>query len=245
MPAPEVRLENSDAVYEYYLRHQQNRLQAMGAYALLGRRFRPRVTFADGAKEQLKGLVAAGRRLVISVNHLSEQDPYTLAAAAWRSPLRPIIGRVRVLAKDELFLDAKQRKRVEMMGAIPVFRGKNHGVRAVSAAGQQMMDLCATRMVRGDDLAIFPEGTCNYEDVTQVQPIGSGIGHIVFRARKLGVEPALVFVGLSYGPSGEQVKSASYYFDTPVTDIPGKPAEITRLVRAHMQDALTEAVARY
>ncbi|MCX5043007.1 1-acyl-sn-glycerol-3-phosphate acyltransferase [Aldersonia sp. NBC_00410] len=245
MPAPEVRLENSDAVYEYYLRHRQNRLQAMGAYALLGRRFHPRVTYADGAKEQLKRLVVAGRRLVISVNHLSEQDPYTLAAAAWRSPLRPIIGRVRVLAKDELFLDAKQRKRVEMMGAIPVFRGKNHGVRAVATAGQQMMDVCATRMAHGDDLAIFPEGTCNYEDVTQVQPVGSGIGHIVFRARKLGVEPALVFVGLSYGPRGDQVKSASYYFGAPVTDIPTKPAEITRLVRAHMQDALTGAVARY
>ncbi|WP_068274707.1 lysophospholipid acyltransferase family protein [Aldersonia kunmingensis] len=245
MAAPEVLLENSDEVYEYYLRHRQNRIQALAAYAILGRRFHPRISYADGAKEQLKSLVASGRRLVISVNHLSEKDPYTLAAAAWRSPLRPIIGKVRVLAKDELFIDPKQRRRVEMMGAIPVFRGKNHGVRAVSAAGQQMMDVCATRMSRGDDLAIFPEGTINHEDVSQVQPIGSGIGHIVFRARKLGVEPALLFVGLSYGPNGEDVKSASYYFGNPITEFPTKPAEITRLVKEHMQDALDGAVKLY
>ena len=99
-------------------------------------------------------------------------------------------GVARVLAKDELFVDPKVRRRVEMMGAIPVFRGKNYGIRAVNAAGQRMMDVCATRMARGDDIAVFPEGTCNDVDPTQVQPIGSGIGHIAFRAHKLGVDPA-------------------------------------------------------
>ncbi|HEY5857533.1 MAG TPA: lysophospholipid acyltransferase family protein [Aldersonia sp.] len=244
MPKPEVTLENGDAVYDYYLDHHQKRWQAKAAYALLARRYRPRVGYADGAKEQLKALVASGRRLLIAINHLSEKDPYTLAAAAWRSPLRPIIGRARVLAKDELFLDPKVRRRVEMMGAIPVFRGKNYGIRTVNAAGQRMMDVCATRMARGDDIAVFPEGTCNDVDPTQVQPIGSGIGHIAFRAHKLGVDPALVFLGLSYG-GGTDVRSASYWFEAPVTDVPAKPAEITRVVRDGLQRALDGAVAAY
>src|SRR5437660_1704043 len=149
MDYPEVVLENSDAVYDFYLRHQQNRLKAKGAYAILARRYRPRVTYADGAREQVRELIRSGRRLIISMNHLSENDPYTVAAAAWSSVLRPIIGRVRVLAKDELFVEPELRRKVEMMGAIPVFRGKDHGIRAVNAAGQRMINICAERMSRG------------------------------------------------------------------------------------------------
>lgn len=249
MDYPEVVLENSEAVYDFYLNHQQNRLKAKGAYAVLARRYQPRVTYADGARDQLRDLIRAGRRLIISINHLSEHDPYTVAAMAWRSPLRPIIGRVRVLAKDELFIEPELRRKVEMMGAIPVFRGKDHGIRAVNAAGQRMMDISAERMSRGDDLAIFPEGTCNETDPITVQAVGSGVGHIAFRAMKLGVEPAAVFIGLSYGsrlsPDKEGVRSASFYIDTPTTKLPGKPAEITRVFRDGMQQALDGAVARY
>ncbi|KAA0019405.1 lysophospholipid acyltransferase family protein [Antrihabitans cavernicola] len=244
MQRPEVILENADEVYAYYLAHQQNRLQSKASYAYLARKYAPRVTYAPGAKEQLRDLIASNTRLIISIDHLSQDDPYTVAATAWRSPLRPTIGRTRVLAKDELFLEEKQRKKVDMMGGIPVFRGKNHGIRAVNAAGQTMMDLCAERMRRGDNLAIFPEGTCNLEDPTRVQAVGSGIGHVTSRSMKLGVRPALIFLGLSYGP-GETTTGASMFFDSPVVDIPDRPGEITRLVRARMQDALDRAVENY
>jgi 1-acyl-sn-glycerol-3-phosphate acyltransferase len=249
MEYPEVVLENHEAVYDFYLSHRQNRLKAKAAYAILARRYQPRVHYADGAREQIRDLVRSGKRLLISINHLSENDPYTVAAMAWRSPLRPIIGRVRVLAKDELFVEPELRRKVEMMGAIPVFRGKDHGIRAVNAAGQQMMDVCAQRLSRGDDLAIFPEGTCNDVDPTKVQPVGSGVGHIAFRAMKLGVAPVAVFIGLSYGsrllPDKEAARSPSFYFHTPVVELPGKPNEITKVVREGMQQALDGAVAHY
>ncbi|MFI9507066.1 lysophospholipid acyltransferase family protein [Nocardia sp. NPDC052566] len=253
MEPPEVLLENCDAVYDFYRDHRQNRLKAWGAYALLSRRWFPRVGYAAGAREALHRLIAERRPLLIAINHLSENDPYTVAAAAWRSELRRVIGRVRVLAKDELFLEPEQRRKIDMMGGIPVFRGKDHGLRAVNAAGQRMMDICAERIVRGDGLAVFPEGTCNEVDPTQVQPVGSGIGHIAFRAAKLGVEPALVSMGLSYGPRAdptvqptkEQAKSASFYFGVPITELPTRPAEIARLVRTDLQQALDGAVAAY
>ncbi len=245
MEPPEVILENSDAVYDYYLAHQQPYLKAQASYAILGYRYHPRITYREGAKEQLRKLVKSNTRLILSINHLTTSDPYTVAAMAARSPLRPTIGRSRVLAKDELFLEPDQRKKVDMMGGIPVFRGKNHGLRAVAAAGQRMMDICAERMVRGDDLAIFPEGTCNETDPTKVQTVGSGIGHITSRAIKLGVNPAMVYIGLSYGPSQDSVKSASFFIDTPVTDLPVRPAEITREVVRGMQQALDGAVANY
>jgi 1-acyl-sn-glycerol-3-phosphate acyltransferase len=118
-------------------------------------------------------------------------------------------------------------------------------MRAVSAAGNRMMDISAERMKRGDDLAVFPEGTCNLEDPTTVQHVGSGIGHIAMRARKLGVEPTLICIGLSYGPGSAKVKQASVYFDTPITDLPQKPIDITRVVAEGMQKALDGAVAAY
>lgn len=245
MDRPAVILENDETVYDFYLRHQQNRQVARLAYATLARRFKPRVSYPDGAREELRRLVYDDTRLIIAVNHLTETDPYTVAATAWASPLRPVIGRTRVLAKDELFQESKQRKRIDMMGGIPVFRGKNHGMRAVSAAGNRMMDVSAERVKRGDNLAIFPEGTCNLEDPTQVQQVGSGIGHIAARVRKLGVEPVLICIGLSYGPGSEKLKSASVYIDNPITDLPEKPLFIARTVAEGMQKALDGAVAAY
>lgn len=251
MRPPEVLLDDFDTVYDYYRDHRQNRVKAWAAYAFLARRFRPRVYFAEGARERVRTLLRSKRPVLIAVNHLSRHDPYTVAAAAWRSPLRPLIGRVRVLAKDELFVDPKLRGQVDMMGAIPVFRGKDHGIRAVNAAGQRMMDICAERMARGDHLCVFPEGTCNTVDPARVQPVGSGIGHIAFRAAKLGAAPALLSLGLSYGPgngtepSREQVKSAAFWFGNPIEELPARPAEISRLVREDLQHALDGAVAAY
>ncbi|MFD0360602.1 lysophospholipid acyltransferase family protein [Nocardia sp. GCM10030253] len=253
MERPEVLLDNADAVYDFYRDHQQNRLKAWGAYAILGRRYHPRVAYAEGARELLHDLIAQRRPLLLAINHLSESDPYTVAAAAWRSELRRVIGRVRVLAKDELFLDPDQRRKIDMMGGIPVFRGKDHGLRAVNAAGQHMIDICAERIAAGDGIAVFPEGTCNDVDQARVQPVGSGIGHIAFRAMKLGVVPALVSIGLSYGPrpdptipvTKQEAMAASFYFGVPVTELPARPAEIARLVHTDLQHALDGAVAAY
>lgn len=258
MDKPAVILENSDAVYDYYLGHMQNRMLAKAAYAALAAKYRPRVRYADGAQEAIRALIRSDVSIVLSVNHLSESDPYTVAAAAWRSPLRAVIGRTRVLAKDELFAEPKLRDRIDLMGSIPVFRGKNHGMRAVNAAGQRMMDVCATRMSRGDSLAIFPEGTCNLGDPTQLQSVGSGVGHITSRAIKLGVTPALVHMGISYGDGGAggpdhgdtgngaiDTRGASIYFANPITDLPDKPAAIARLVHDRLQEAVDGAVVRY
>lgn len=253
MDRPEVVLENSDEVYDFYREHRQNRWQAWGAYAVLARRYRPRIGYAAGAREALRRLISERRPLLIVINHLSQQDPYTVAAAAWRSALRPVIGRTRVLAKDELFIEPNLRRRIDMMGGIPVFRGKDHGLRAVNAAGQRMIDICAERMARGDGIAIFPEGTCNDVDPAQVQAVGSGVGHIAFRAMKLGARPALVSLGLSYGPRADptveptraDAVSACFHFGVPVPELPARPAEIARLVRTELQQALDGAVAAY
>ncbi|MDI9917246.1 1-acyl-sn-glycerol-3-phosphate acyltransferase [Rhodococcus sp. IEGM 1379] len=245
MDSPEVSLGNYEAVYEYYRAHQQNRWAAKLAYAALALKYRPRIAYAPGAEAALTALLERRTQLVVAVNHLTESDQFTLAATAWRTPLRRMIGRTRVLAKDELFVDPAQRKKVDMMGSIPVFRSKNHGLRAVSDAGRVMMDVAAERLNSGDCLAIFPEGTCNVEDPKTLQHVNSGIGHIVSRAEKLGCSPALVSIGISYGPGIGNVKRASVFVGTPVVDLGGKPMDIARVVQGDLQHAVDGAVASY
>lgn len=245
MERPAVTLENYDDVYAYYQQHQQNRRVARLAYSVLATRFRPRVRYAEGAREKLRELIYDDTRLLIAVNHVSQTDPYTVAAAAWNSALRPVIGRTRVLAKDELFADAKQRRRIEMMGGIPVFRGKNHGLRAVSEAGTRMMDVCADRVAGGDDIAIFPEGTCNEGDPRTLQHVGSGIGHIAKRARAKGIEPRLVLMGLNYGPPPGKYRGASVYLDVYEGELPDKPMAYARVVAERLQVAVDRAVRMY
>ncbi|MEU0542326.1 1-acyl-sn-glycerol-3-phosphate acyltransferase [Nocardia sp. NPDC005978] len=253
MEPPEVALENFDAVYDYYRDHRQNLLGAKAAYWLLGRRFQPRVSYAEGARKELRDFISAGRPLIISINHLSEKDPYTVSAAAWRSPLRPVIGHTRVLAKHEVFADPKMRGKLDMMGAMPVFRSRDHDNSPVNAASGRLIDTCAEVLARGDSIALFPEGTCNYVDHTRVQELGGGIGHVVGRARELGANPVLVNLGLSYGPRADpavhlstaDVRSASFYFRRPVGELPAEPADITALVREELQTALDAAIAAY
>ncbi|MCL2532999.1 MAG: 1-acyl-sn-glycerol-3-phosphate acyltransferase [Nocardiaceae bacterium] len=243
MTPPEVTLDNYEDVYRFYLDHQQNRILAKAAYAALSARFRPRVRYADGARERLRGLLASGTPLIVVANHLSDRDQYTLAATAWQTPLRRAIGRTRVLAKDELFAEPGMRRKVDMMGSIPVFRSKNHGLRAVADAGRRMMEISAERLARGDVLAIFPEGTCNEGDPTRLQQINSGVGHIAVKARKLGAAPALLSIGISYGPAADRGRSATVYVGDPVVDLPTTPMDITRLVTERLQHAVDEAVA--
>ncbi|NLU84141.1 lysophospholipid acyltransferase family protein [Rhodococcus sp. HNM0569] len=248
---PEVTLDNQDAVYDFYAVHRQNVPLARAAYALLGRRFRPRVAYAPGAAAGIRAALQVHRPFVVAVNHLTENDPYVLAAAAWRSALRPIVGRTRVLAKDELFREPALRRRIDLMGGIPVFRGKNHGMRAVADAGRRMMDVGAERVAAGDSLAIFPEGTCNLGDPAVLTDINSGIGHIAMRAAKRGATPVLLSIGLSYGPESaygrprEAVREASVFLGAPLFEFGARPAEITRTVAADLQAAVDGAAARW
>ena len=241
---PEVELDNADAVYEYYRTHRQPVVAAKGAYALLDLRYRPRVRFSSGARRAVRDLVRSGRPVVVVANHLTHSDQYVLAATAWRTPLRRVIGYTRVLAKDELFVDPAQRRKIDVMGGIPVFRGKDHGLRVVADAGRRMMDVSAERISRGDSLAIFPEGTCNEGDPARVQSIGSGVGHIVARAVARGADPALLAIGICYGPE-TRIRSASVHVAVPDLTLPGKPMEVARFARERLQSAVDAAVAAY
>ncbi|MDL9935977.1 1-acyl-sn-glycerol-3-phosphate acyltransferase [Gordonia sp. ABSL1-1] len=239
----DVDLSQSQAVYQHYLAHQQNRVRAKLMYATLAARIRPAVRFRSRAG--IRAVVASGAPILVAANHVSERDPLVLAAAGFRSPIQRRIGRLRVLAKDELFEDPEQRKKIDALGGIPVFRTKDHGVRAAADAGRQMIGVCVERMGRGDSIAVFPEGTCNLGDTTKLQKLGTGIGHIAHRAVRGGVDVWLVSAGIAYptaGAGGHPVVT----FGDPVHLTAHRdetPAALTRTIQQDLQDVVDEACA--
>ncbi|KQR99343.1 hypothetical protein ASG12_00360 [Williamsia sp. Leaf354] len=232
----DVTLENADEVYAHYAVHRQPVMRARLAYGYLAARYRPRVGYEADAREQIRALLRSGVRCVVCANHLSDKDQFVLAAAAFRSPLRRRIGHIRVLAKDELFTDPKQRAQIDMMGGIPVFRPKDHQMRAAVAAGRQMIDICVERAAdAGDSIAIFPEGTRN-ENPAVLLPIASGVGHIASGiARRTPV--ALVSIGIAYPDAS--CRDAEVVIGEPRTiAATDKAAAITRTVRVDLQHAV-------
>lgn len=247
---PVVALDNYEAVYDYYANHQQSRLCALAAYAHLAYKYAPDVHYDDTTKEQVRQIRDSNGSFLISVNHpTNHSDQFVLAGTAWFSPLRYSIGHMRVLGKDDLFVDEKQRKRVDMMGSIPVFRSKDHGLRAVSNAGQRMMDISAQRLATGDDLAIFVQGEHEPEHPDRIDTISSGVGHIACRAVKLGAPLHLLSIGIAYDTPGENpnVKNAAVYINPPIAAeyISSKPNEVKRMVHADLQSAVTTARELY
>ncbi|WFN94828.1 1-acyl-sn-glycerol-3-phosphate acyltransferase [Gordonia sp. LUNF6] len=239
----DVTLENADEVYRYYSDHRQSRMKALAMYGVLAARHRPRVRFEDDAHDRLRAVVRRSEvPLVIAANHVRQTDPFILAASGFLSPLRPRIGRMRVLAKDELFDDPDRRRKIDDLGGIPVFRQKDHGLRAAATAGKQMMDVCIERMGRGDSIAIFPEGTCNEEDPRLLQKVSSGVGHIASGALKKGSRPWLVCAGIAYP---DQDRPVVVFSDPIALDAvaAATPAQTTRLVAAELQRAVTAAHA--
>lgn len=238
----DVDVNQSDAVYAHYREHQQDERRARLMYGWLAVKLRPRVRYLANARAHLQSAIKDGASLLIVANHVSLSDPLVLAASGFRSPLRARIGHIRVLAKDELFEEPEQRRKIDALGGIPVFRRTDHGMRAALTAGQQMIDTCSYRMSHGDSIAIFPEGTCNLDDPAQVQKLNSGVGHIARRASAGGASVVAVMVGIAYpreSPRGAMVVFGEPF---PTADLdPATPAGITRVVQAELQVAVDAA----
>jgi len=55
-------------------------MEGLGRYAILARRY-VHGSLRAGARERLRAVIRERRPLLIAINHLSESDPYTVAAA--------------------------------------------------------------------------------------------------------------------------------------------------------------------
>ncbi len=211
---PRVVLENYEAVYAYYRRHEQNGAFARTAGAVLARVYRPTITCDDGATDAITEALARGARLVISPNHTTADDQYVIVALAQRlAALRPLRGRAFIPAEPSLFsrpgLAGKVlRRSVDGLGAIPTFRLEDLRRRGLEVTEEvedtyrQAIVLASetqvAKLVAGHSMAGFWEGTRNRARYAEVQPLRKGIAHTAISARE-HVPVELLPVGFSYG----------------------------------------------
>jgi len=217
MSRPEVTLKNYPEVYDYYEQHTQSQVFARLGHAVLGKLYRPEITYAhDGAAEDaIRDEFRAGTRLAIASNHLTEDDQYVIVSAAQTEKvLHPLRGNTFIPTEVSLFKRPSKkggwflRRMVDELGAIPVYRKKDierEGIEFTPeveaqyhAAMIRADEVEVAKLVGGSNMAVFPEGTRNRSQHFRVQPLKMGFAHTVCKAAEQ-VPVSVVPFGIYYG----------------------------------------------
>lgn len=185
MKKPEVTLHNYEVVYDYYTQYSQPKVGAYIGHKAMSLMFRPNIEYTEGAQQAVEDILDNDGRLVVALNHLSDNDQYVVSAMALREQtFRPMVGNTFIQSKEVLFhhpnklLRPLLRRGVDVMGAIPAFRKKDVGEEDTDLRRQatnRMLQTSIQKLNNGQHMAIFPEGTRNKEQPDVVQELKPGI----------------------------------------------------------------------
>lgn len=204
MKAPEVTINNIPEVYGYFRDNPVNQPIVHGAHALLGKAVRTEISlWTPDAEEYLSDRISDGAQVVFAANHRSSFDQFVLAALpAQLECLRPMIGNTFIPTRIDEFNGKSWRAwGVTQLGAIPAYRGKDFPSsddprRELAKDG--LIDDSVHRIVSGQHMAGFWEGTRNPEKPLEVQAIQRGVGEIVCKAAEAGVDLLVLPMGYVY-----------------------------------------------
>lgn len=221
-----VDLNNYQAVYDWYESYRQPRYITKLAYRALNMHYKPEVHYMDGALEQFEDYRTNDVPQIFVLNHLTNHSDQFVASAIAHQMTPEDVGRTRVLAKDELFHGAR-RYFVDMMGAIPTFRKKDYlsqqvfqesdeadnainqppdQTLLVEKAADALIACTGNIVAKGENLAVFAEGTHNKGNPLIVQKLRPGFARIALHAYARHVSPVITPIGLSFGSSQDQLK---------------------------------------
>lgn len=223
-----VNLNNYQAVYDWYESYRQPRQVTKLAYRALNTYYRPEVHYDKGVEDEFYDFRTNDVPQIFVLNHLTNHSDQFVASAIAHQMTPEDVGRTRVLAKDELFHGA-QRHFVDMMGAIPTFRKKDHAKTAgvivaelpqdadltqdfldslrndqtaiVEKAADALIACTGNIVAKGENMAVFGEGTHNKVDPLQLQKLRPGFARIALHAYARHASPVITPVGMSFGPS--------------------------------------------
>ena len=247
---PGVRVENSDAVYEFYGPGRRSERFTYALLSFVGALYAPELRIAPETVAEVHRLHDAGVGVVVAANHPSGHDPLVLASSVHDRRVR-FLAAGTGLTKDPLFR-GPLRPVFEYTGTVPVFRAKNHldmppGVHEAAAA--RLIGLCVDRMLEGGVILTFVEGTNSSADdlrTLRLDSVKKGVGQIVSGARAAGGRAAVLPLGIAYHgrehrrwPPRRAVVAAAppLVWDGAVPSVD----EVRRAVRAGIGDALTAA----
>jgi 1-acyl-sn-glycerol-3-phosphate acyltransferase len=256
MKKPQVRLDNFEAVYEYYQQHRPNKVFNRAGHLAMSLAYRPRVEFASDASETISRLIQTGKRLIIAANHVTANDQYIIASMAQREkPLKPLRGKTFIPSKELLFRNPLLRRAVDAMDAVPTFRTKDVADPKLSpeagqaaletqrAASNRLIETSIVKLDQGEHMAIFPEGTRNPDNPTTVQKLKKGVGIIACGVDET-TEVAFVPTGIYYG-EGEDMRAftPSLYIGQPITERFETPEDVVGALQISLQESVDRAVA--
>lgn len=267
MRRPAVRIDDFEAVYDYYERHRQSRLFARSMHALFARVYRADITCEPGVEDAISRALADGARLVISPNHTTADDQYVVVSVVQQlRALRPLRGTTFIPSEPSLFTRSGVggtllRRAVDGLGAVPTFRVEDLR-RAGVELTDEVHDLHRRSMVRasetqvaklidGECMAGFWEGTRNRSDFRVVQPLKKGIAHTAIAASK--EVPVLVLpMGIYYGGEPEDYRRPALpgrhkplvSLGTPIPVLTTSADELIARLHPAMQRCVDEVVTR-
>lgn len=257
MNRPEVALENYRELQEYYSQIEPNWFVARAVHLASALVYKPHVYFEEGTKEAISEELSMGTRLLIACRHMYIDDQNAVAAAIQReNELRALVGNAFIPAKEPYFNKEFHGKKylrqwLDRAGAVPVFRPQdipdlhkdNHQLQA--QVTRSFIDTAAQKIIRGQHMFIFPEGTRNRTDSKELLRINKGLGRIACAASK-EVQVALLTIGLDYEPERTKwQRQRPHIYIGKLTPGPfNSPSEVTRIVEEGLIHDIAQARAK-
>lgn len=160
-------------------------------------------------------MLSGGARLLLSPNHLTDADQYVLISLVKREEvLNPFIGNSFMAAKAPLFTRPVYkggtilRRALDELGGIPVFRrvdieqkGKKTPPeieRLYRQALRRANEVQVAKLIAGNHMGNFPEGTRNRVNHKEVQTLKDGFAYTAIDAAQ-EVAISIVPIGIYYG----------------------------------------------
>lgn len=248
-PRPHVSVENAAAVYDFYGPGRRRDWFTHPLLRFVDVLYAPEVRIPAAVEAELHRLHEAGVGIIVAANHPSKHDPLVLATAVWDKRVR-FLATGTGLTKDPIFR-GPLRPLFEYTGTVPVFRAKNYLDAAPEIhvdAARRLIQLCVDRLVDGQVVLTFVEGTNSSADdlrTLRLESVKKGVGQMVRGAREAGRPVAVLPMALAYqGREHSSVppRKAVAAAGAPILWDDSVPVPSIDEVRAAVRDGLDDAL---